>query len=203
MSFLDRFTHDHFRVLSDGRTIFLPKGPDGPSYLVPDDTTRQRLERSLKASGVLVTLLAVALGKFLFTRGTFHWLWLLAIPVMAFLKWRTAARAAEQLQEYHDSQMFEQVPEPSLAEDSRWQSWTLAGGAATAVAAGVVMFVAYPVRWVQWVGLLIAAVSAWFVQLALQDIRRSRALHRRAADWHTQRRTHTWSGRSGNRRRFS
>jgi hypothetical protein len=203
MGFFDRFTDERFRQLADGRTIFLPKGADGPAYLVPEDGTRERLERRLKATGLVAMVMAVALGKFLYFRGTFHWRLLLMIPVIVFVKWSVAAHAAEQLQEIHDTRLFEQGPEPIPADDSGWQSWALVVGASIAAAAGVAMFVSHSAIWVQWAGFIIAAVSAWFVLLAFQDIRRSREIHRQHADRTLYGRTHQWPGKSGTRRRFS
>ncbi len=203
MRILDGYTKQRFRPLADGRTIFLPKGEDGPAYLVPDEPTRQRLERELKVNGLLVTVLAAALGRFLYFGNTFHWPLLLTLPVMALLKWRINAFAAERLQEIHDHRLFERVPEQRAAEDSGWQSAALAGGAALVVVIGLAILVVHPAVWVQSVGLLIAAVSAWFMQLALHDVRRSREIRRQHADQPRYERTYEWAGNRRTRRRFS
>lgn len=203
MRFLDRYTKQRFRQLADGRTIFLPRGDDGPAYLVPDEPTRQRLERELKVNGLLVTVLAIVLGRFLYFGKTLHWPVLLTLPVMALLKWRVSALAAERLQEVHDRRLFERVPEKRAAEDSGWQSATLAGGAAVVAGIGLAIFVVHPAPWVRSVGLLIAAVSAWFLQLALHDVRRSREIRRQYADRPRYERTYEWAGQRRTRRRFS
>lgn len=118
MRIFDGYVKERFRQLPDGRTLFLPKGEDGPAYLVPDEATRDWLERQLKTSGVVMAVLAAMLGRFLYFRGAFRWPMLLAIPVILWAKWRIAALAAERLEEIHDARRFERPLQHSLYEDS-------------------------------------------------------------------------------------
>jgi hypothetical protein len=197
MGYLDKYTADKFRGQRDGRTVFYPKGPDGPGYLLPDERTRERLERVLKAIGVVGAALLFAAGRFSFLRDGRWWL---LIPPLLFLpaaQWYVGRYASEHFPEVYQPYVFDAAEARQIGEDGYVKLWAVAIGAALGVAAGVVVFVRHPSPWARWSGLAIGILFGLFVPIALQNIQRKRELDRQKRE-----RTDAWLMRPGSRRRF-
>jgi len=195
MGFLDKYTEDRFKVLPDGRTVFLPKGVGGPAYLVPDEATRERYERLIKFGGVVASVVIVTAGKLVYRDGAFNWYWaalLLAVPAWP---WYIGRQAAEHLQEVHDASMFD-APASETSEFNALRSWALAGGAMLCLVAGIAISVQHPTAWIRWAGIAIALVAALTIPIALQDLQRKREIESREKE-----RTSGWFHDSAYKRR--
>lgn len=197
MSFFDKYTDDKFRDLPEGRSVFYPKGPDGPGYLIPDERTRTRLERTIKAVGMVGAALVFGAGQYIFSRTGVWWHWIPAVLLVPVVNWYIARWASEHFQEIYEPYAFDATEERRLGEDSYVKLWAVAAGAIVCVAVGVVIFVQHPSPWVRWAGLAIGVLFGLFIPLALQNIQRKRELDKQQRE-----RTDEWSGRSGSRRRF-
>ena len=181
MGFLDKFTEDHFKVLSDGRTVFLPKGTGGPAYLVPDEATRKRYERLIQVGGWIGSGLLVIAGKFAFRDGTFNWQWAALLLLVPAWSWYIGRHAAERLQEVHDASLFS-VPPSQMSEFNAFRSWALAAGALLCLVGGLAISVQHPAAWVRWVGMAIALAAALTIPIALQELQRKRELDARGRE---------------------
>jgi hypothetical protein len=197
MSYFDKYTDDKFRDLPDGRSLFYPKGPKGLGYLIPDEQTRTRLERAMKALGFVGAALVFGAGQHIFSRAGVWWHWIPPLLLVPVANWYIARWASEHFQEIYEPYVFGASEERQLDEDSYLKLWAVAIGAVVCVAAGVVIFVQHPAPWVRWAGLGIGLLFGLFVPLALQDIQRKREL-----DQQQRERNQEWSARSGSRHRF-
>lgn len=197
MGYFDKYTDDKFRDLSDGRSVFYPKGPDGPGYLIPDEQTRRRLERVVKALGLVGAALVFGAGQYFFSRAGVWWHWIPPLLLVPAANWYIARWASEHFQEVYEPYNFDATEARQLGEDSYGKLWAVAIGAAVCVAAGIVTFVQHPAPWVRWTALAIGVLSGLFIPVALQDIQRKREFDRQQRE-----RKQEWSGRSGSRHRF-
>lgn len=197
MSYFDKYTDDKFRDLPNGRSVFYPKGPDGPGYIIPDEQTRTRLERAIKALGIVAAALVFGAGQYIFSRAGVWWHWMPPLLLVPVANWYIARWASENFQQVYEPYAFDATEERQLGEDSYVKLWAVAIGAALCVAAGVVIFVQHPAPWVRWAGLAIGVLFGLLIPLALQDIQRKREL-----DQQQRERKQEWSARSDSRRRF-
>ena len=174
MGFLDSYTGDHFTVLGDGRTIFRPKGPDGPAYLIPDEQTRATYERMLKIAGVVGTALVLGVGNYVVGGRGALWHWAVPLVVLPVLHWYIARRAAEHLVPIHESSLFNAPDDDRVREYSYFRLWTLGAGALLCVIAGLALFADDQPAWLRWIGLAVALLAALTLPITVQDIRRKR-----------------------------
>ena len=199
MSFLDRYTDDKFKVLPDGRTLFLPKGDSGPVYLIPDETTRTKFESLLKVGGVLASAALVAGGKLAFQDDGFHWQWAALLLVVPVWSWHVERTAAEQLQELHHASIFAAPPAPP-SEFSLLRLSIFAIAATAGVIAGLATSIWNPASIIGWVGLALSVLAAFALMITLQDIQRTREAGQRE---HELERTRAWFQDSAKPRRRS
>ena len=186
MRLLDKFLEDRFRVLRDGRTVFMPSGAGGPIYLIPDEATRKQFEGFLKVGGLLGSALFFGVAKLIYQDGVINWGWAALMLAYPFWTWWVARRAAETLQEVHDASVFN-PPTTRSAEFGGATLWVRAVGALVCLVAGLAISVQHPSAWMRWVGLAVAFAAALTIPITIQEIERKREIesrdHERAGGW--------------------
>ena len=186
MGLLDKYLEDRFRVLPDGRTVFMPKGASGPAYLVPEEATRKRFEGLVKFGGVVTSLLLFSAAKLVFHNDTFNWQWAALLLFVPVWPWWVARYADEQLHPVHDASLFE-APNTEDPEYKGAYLWARATAAVGVVVVGLVFSIQAPVAWVRWLSLAAAFVAAMTLPFTINDLQRKRELdgrgRERAGGW--------------------